>query len=44
MAAKEMLFSEDAWKKLSIGVAKVADAVKATLGPRGKNVVLEKKW
>ena len=44
MAAKEMLFNEDAWRKLSRGVAKVADAVKVTLGPRGRNVVLEKKW
>ncbi|MBI5400012.1 chaperonin GroEL [Candidatus Saganbacteria bacterium] len=44
MAAKEMMFGEDAWRKLSRGVAKVADAVKVTLGPRGRNVVLEKKW
>ncbi|MBU0671921.1 MAG: chaperonin GroEL, partial [Candidatus Margulisbacteria bacterium] len=44
MAAKEIMFSDDAWRKLSKGVAKVADAVKVTLGPRGRNVVLEKKW
>jgi len=44
MAAKEMLFSDDAWRKLEKGVSKVANAVKITLGPRGRNVVLEKKW
>jgi chaperonin GroEL len=44
MAAKEMVFNEEAWRKLSRGVTKVADAVKVTLGPRGRNVVLEKKW
>jgi len=44
MAAKEILFSDDAWRKLEKGVAKVANAVKITLGPRGRNVVLEKKW
>lgn len=44
MAAKEIIFSEDAWRKLERGVRKVADAVKITLGPRGRNVVLEKKW
>lgn len=44
MAAKEILFSDDAWRKLEKGVSKVANAVKITLGPRGRNVVLEKKW
>ena len=44
MAAKEMLFSDEAWRKLEKGVSKVANAVKITLGPRGRNVVLEKKW
>jgi len=44
MAAKELLFSDDARKKLLAGVDAVADAVKVTLGPRGRNVVLEKKW
>ncbi|NQT29026.1 MAG: chaperonin GroEL, partial [Candidatus Saganbacteria bacterium] len=44
MAAKEMLYMDDAWKKLQTGVSKIADAVKVTLGPRGRNVVLEKKW
>jgi chaperonin GroEL len=44
MAAKEMLYSDEAWRALEKGVAKVANAVKITLGPRGRNVVLEKKW
>jgi len=44
MAAKELLFSDDARKKLLAGVDAVANAVKVTLGPRGRNVVLEKKW
>ena len=44
MAAKEILYSDDARKKLEKGVNRVADTVKVTLGPRGRNVVLEKKW
>ena len=44
MSAKQMLFNDEAWRALERGVAKVAMAVKATLGPRGKNVVLERKW
>ncbi len=44
MAAKEIIFSDDARKKLEKGVNQVADTVKVTLGPRGRNVVLEKKW
>ncbi len=39
-----MLFNDEAWRALERGVSKVANAVRATLGPRGKNVVLEKKW
>jgi chaperonin GroEL len=42
--AKQIVFSEDARKQLLNGVDKVANAVKVTLGPRGRNVVLEKKW
>ena len=42
--AKQIVFSEDARNKLLAGVDKVANAVKVTLGPRGRNVVLEKKW
>ena len=39
--AKQILYSEDARKKLKAGVDKVADAVKVTLGPKGRNVVLD---
>ncbi|MCC7478423.1 chaperonin GroEL [bacterium] len=42
--AKQIIFSSDARGKLLAGVDKVANAVKVTLGPRGRNVVLEKKW
>lgn len=44
MTAKQMLFNDEAWRALERGVNKVSMAVRATLGPRGKNVVLEKKW
>jgi len=44
MAAKEMRFGDEAWRAVEKGVAKVANAVKITLGPRGRNVILEKKW
>jgi chaperonin GroEL len=44
MAAKKIKFSDDAWRALEKGVNKVAAAVKVTLGPRGRNVILEKKW
>ena len=44
MAAKELQYSEEARKALERGVDKLADAVKVTLGPKGRNVVLEKKW
>ncbi|MBU6323762.1 MAG: chaperonin GroEL [Patescibacteria group bacterium] len=42
--AKQILFSEDARKKLHAGIAQAARAVKVTLGPRGRNVVLEKSY
>lgn len=42
--AKQILFSEEARKKLKAGVDKVADAVKITIGPRGRNVVLDKGY
>jgi chaperonin GroEL len=41
---KEIKFDDKAWKALESGVDKIANAVKITLGPRGQNVVLEKKW
>ncbi len=44
MAAKMLLYSEDARRALQRGVSSVAAAVKATLGPKGRNVVLSKKW
>jgi chaperonin GroEL len=44
MPAKLLLYDEEARKALERGVEKVASAVRVTLGPRGRNVVLEKKW
>ena len=44
MSAKEMKYTDEAWRSLSEGISKVADAVGTTLGPNGNNVVLEKKW
>ena len=42
--AKELKFSEEARRALEKGVNKIADAVKITLGPKGRNVVLDKKF
>jgi len=42
--AKQLLFNEDARRALQRGVDAVANAVKVTLGPRGRNVVIEKKY
>ena len=44
MAKKTLVFNELARKGLEAGVNKLADVVKVTLGPKGRNVVLEKKW
>ena len=44
MAAKQLLFDEDARKSLLRGVEKLSRAVKVTLGPKGRNVVLDKKF
>jgi chaperonin GroEL len=44
MAAKQILFGEEARHALERGVNTLADAVKVTLGPKGRNVVLEKKY
>ena len=44
MAAKDIHFSEDARALMMQGVNKLADAVKVTLGPKGRNVVIEKSW
>ncbi|GLB67066.1 chaperonin GroEL [Arthrobacter mangrovi] len=42
--AKQLQFNDAARKALEAGVDKLADTVKVTLGPRGRNVVLDKKW
>jgi chaperonin GroEL len=44
MPAKLLLYEESARRALERGVEKVASAVRVTLGPKGRNVVLEKKW
>ncbi len=44
MPAKLLLYDENARRALERGVERVASAVKVTLGPKGRNVVLEKKW
>ena len=42
--AKTLQFNDDARKALERGVNVLADTVKVTLGPRGRNVVLDKQW
>jgi chaperonin GroEL len=42
--AKMLKFDEEARRALEAGVNKLADTVKVTLGPKGRNVVLDKKW
>jgi chaperonin GroEL len=44
MAVKDLAFDADARKSLLAGVEKLANAVKSTLGPRGRNAVLDKSW
>ena len=44
MAAKELQFNTDARAALKRGVDQLADAVKVTLGPKGRNVVIDKKF
>src|SRR5690349_24040184 len=44
MAAKELLFDEQARRALERGANQLADAVKVTLGPKGRNVVIDKKF
>jgi chaperonin GroEL len=44
MAGKQIVYSEEARSKILAGVNKLANAVKVTLGPKGRNVVLEKKF
>ncbi len=42
--AKQLVFNEEARRHLKIGVDTLANAVKTTLGPKGRNVALDKKW
>src|SRR5215211_8744924 len=44
MASKQLAYSDEARQKLLAGVSKLARAVRATLGPRGRNAVLDKGW
>jgi chaperonin GroEL len=44
MAAKQLMFDQVARQKVLVGVQKLANAVKVTLGPSGRNVVLQKSW
>ncbi|MCB0162794.1 MAG: chaperonin GroEL, partial [Anaerolineae bacterium] len=42
--AKQLAFQDDARKQLKAGIDKLAEAVMTTLGPKGRNVALDKKW
>ena len=44
MAVKQLAYEQEARHALAAGVAKLANAVKSTLGPRGRNAVLDKGW
>src|SRR5436309_1874026 len=44
MAAKDILFDRHGRKRIANGLNTLANAVKVTLGPRGRNVVIEKSW
>ena len=44
MAGKQLTYAEDARKSLKAGIDTLADAVKLTLGPKGRNVILDKKF
>ncbi len=44
MAAKQLIYSEDARKQILNGVKKLADAVRVTMGPTGRNVILQKSY
>ncbi len=44
MAVKQLKFGDDARQKMLIGINKLADAVTVTLGPRGRNVAIDKAW
>ena len=42
--AKQLIYGEDARKALQRGIDQLADTVKVTIGPKGRNVVLDKKF
>src|SRR5215217_9103788 len=44
MPAKDLVFDESARRQLKSGIDQLANAVKVTLGPRGRNVAIDKKW
>jgi chaperonin GroEL len=44
MTAKDILFNTNARNQIAVGLNALANAVKVTLGPRGRNVLLEKAW
>ena len=44
MAVKQLAYEQEARQALLAGVEKLASAVKSTLGPRGRNAVLDKGW
>src|ERR687889_1274867 len=44
MSAKQLVFDAEARRQLKIGIDQLANAVKVTLGPRGRNVAIDKKW
>src|SRR6186997_652099 len=44
MASKQLSYADDARQKLLDGASKLAKAVRATLGPRGRNAILDKGW
>src|SRR6516225_6306417 len=44
MGAKQLAYSDEARQKLMSGISKLARAVRSTLGPRGRNAVLDKGW
>ncbi|HHT9134412.1 MAG TPA: TCP-1/cpn60 chaperonin family protein, partial [Candidatus Avalokitesvara rifleensis] len=44
MPAKKIVFSQEAWEAVRDGIKKLSDAVKITLGPRGRNVILQKSF
>ena len=44
MASKEIKYSSDAREKIMAGINTLANAVRITLGPKGRNVLIEKSW